>query len=52
MRDFHRMRVDVVLAAEEMVEHLMYGLKPDVNLDQIHDNLANCNLGYSFVTDE
>jgi hypothetical protein len=52
MRDFHRMRVDIVLAAEEMVEHLMYGLKPDVNLDQIHDNLANQNVGYSFMTDE
>jgi hypothetical protein len=35
-----------------MVEHLMYGLKPNVNLDQIHDNLANWNVGYSFLTDE
>jgi hypothetical protein len=52
MGDFHQMRVDIVLAAEEMVEHLMYGLKPNVNLDQIHDNLANWNVGYSFLTDE
>jgi hypothetical protein len=41
MRDFHQRRVYVVLAAEEMVEQLMYGLEPDANLDQIHDNLAN-----------
>jgi hypothetical protein len=26
MRDFHQRRVYVVLAAEEMVEQLMYGL--------------------------
>lgn len=52
MKDFYQMRVDVVLAAEEMVKHLMYGLEPDVNLDQIHDNLANWNVGYSFMTDE
>ncbi|KAH8591926.1 hypothetical protein B0O99DRAFT_631472 [Bisporella sp. PMI_857] len=52
MRDFHQMRVDVVLAAEELVEQLMYGLNPDANLDQIHDNLANWNVGYSFMTDE
>jgi hypothetical protein len=40
MRDFHQRRV-YVLAAEEMVEQLIYGLEPDANLDQIHDNLAN-----------
>jgi hypothetical protein len=52
MKDFHQMRVDVVLAAEKMVKHLMYDLEPDVNLDQIHDNLANWNVGYSFMTDK
>ncbi|PVH68886.1 hypothetical protein DL98DRAFT_627837 [Cadophora sp. DSE1049] len=35
-----------------MVKHLMYGLEPSINLDQIHDNLANWNVGYSFMTDE
>ena len=33
MKDFHQMRVDVVLAREEIVEYLIYGLKPDINLD-------------------
>ncbi|KAH6669778.1 hypothetical protein B0J14DRAFT_671379 [Halenospora varia] len=52
IKDFHQMRVDVVLATEHMVKQLMYSLKPDVNLDQIHDNLANWNVRYSFLTDE
>ena len=52
IKDFHQMRVDVVLAVEEIVKHLMYSLEPDVNLDQIYDNLTNWNVGYSFMTDE
>jgi hypothetical protein len=52
MKDFHQARVDAVLAVEQMVEKLMYGVEPDIDLDQIHDNLANWDVGYLFMTDE
>jgi hypothetical protein len=51
MQDFHQTRVDAVLAVEQMVKRLMYGVEPDIDLDQIHDNLANWDIGYSFITD-
>jgi hypothetical protein len=52
MKDFHKMRVDMVLAVEHMVKHLMYGVEPDINLDEIHDNHSNCDVAYSFMTDK
>jgi hypothetical protein len=52
MRDFHQTRVDAVLAVEQMVKKLMYGVEPDIDLDQIVDNLANWDVGYSFITDK
>jgi hypothetical protein len=35
-----------------MVKKLMYGVEPDIDLDQIVDNLANWDVGYSFITDK
>jgi hypothetical protein len=40
MQDFHQTRVDAVLAVEQIVKRLMYGVEPDIDLDQIHDNLV------------
>jgi hypothetical protein len=51
MQYSHQTRVDEVLAVEQMVKRLMYGVEPDIDLDQIHDNLANWDIGYSFITD-
>ena len=51
MEDFHQTRVDAVLRVEEMVRRLMYGIEPDIDLDQIYDSLANWDVGYSFVKD-
>jgi hypothetical protein len=52
MKDFHQTRVDAVLGVEEMVKRLMYGVEPDIDLDQIHDNLANWDVGYSFIKEK
>ena len=52
IKDFHQIRVDVVLATEQMVKQLMYGLDPHINLERIYDNVANWNVGYSFMTDK
>ncbi|PVH69336.1 hypothetical protein DL98DRAFT_439241 [Cadophora sp. DSE1049] len=52
IKDFYQIRVNVVLAVKEIVEQLIYGFKPDANLDRIYNNLANWNVGYSFITGE
>ena len=41
-----------MLRVEEMVKRLMYGIEPDIDLDQIYDNLANWDVGYSFIKEK
>ena len=52
MRDFRQTRVDAVVAVEQMGKKLMYGIEPNIDLDQIIDNLANSDIGYSFIIDK
>jgi hypothetical protein len=52
IKDFHQTRVDAVLRVEEIVKRLMYGVEPDIDLDQVYDNLANWDVGYLFIKEK
>jgi hypothetical protein len=51
MGQFRSLAAYLVKEINRLCDNLMFGLEPDVDLAKIKDNMANCEKGYSFVTD-
>ncbi|UPK90597.1 hypothetical protein LCI18_001532 [Fusarium solani-melongenae] len=48
---FRSLSAYLIREANRLCNDLMFGLEPDIDLLKIKDNMANCDKGYSFVTD-
>ncbi|WAO94382.1 Hypothetical protein NCS54_01196300 [Fusarium falciforme] len=51
MGQFRSLSAYLIREANRLCNDLMFGLEPDIDLLKIKDNMANCDKGYSFVTD-